>query len=138
MATLRARATMTPLDVERWIRTATATLEHGRLLEFTDAGVVHPQTGRAAGWRDLGGDPVRQPVPVSRDPAAWSARSGRFDFAALLASPPTRTGRCRLPSTTPSEQTHALDVRLAATSPDSMGRQLVCQLVDETVVEAAR
>ncbi len=33
---------------------------------------------------------------------------------------------------------HALDVRLAATSPDSMGRHLVCQLVDETVVEAAR
>ena len=56
MATLRARATMTPLDVERWIRTATATLEHSRLLECTDAGVLHPQTGVVhAGWRDLDG-----------------------------------------------------------------------------------
>ncbi len=77
MTTLRARATMTPLDVEPWIRTATATLEHGRLLEFTDAGVVHPQTGVVhAGWRDLDGThPVMAAGTWSRPstPQAWSA-----------------------------------------------------------------
>ena len=154
MATLRARATMTPLDVERWIRTATATLEHSRLLEFTDAGVLHPQTGVVhAGWRDLDGthprdgsrylvttiDPagVREEAAIEQlhdDRSRWRERVGRR--GGVPRQPLAVAIRHALDDTL--EQMHALDVRLAATSPDSMGRQLVCRLVDETVVEAAR
>jgi hypothetical protein len=56
MATLRAGATMTPLDVEAWTATAAAFRDQLRALSFVDDGVVHPATGAVhAGWRDLTG-----------------------------------------------------------------------------------
>jgi hypothetical protein len=56
MATLRAGATMAPLDVEAWVATAAAFLDQVRALSFVDGGVVHPATGAIhEGWRDLTG-----------------------------------------------------------------------------------